>query len=122
MLKTTIVPTPKVIHPKYYFEKKVLTKATENKTIEQWDFPIWYFYYLRISKRGSIIYNKNPALCFVIIPKEFQAHPLRVLLLSDFLSLLELTSEQFVQPGMDKACIPSIFIKTSQFFCLVKAV
>jgi hypothetical protein len=37
------------------------------------------------------------------------------------LTLLDLTSEQLVQPGMDTACIPSIFIKTSQFF-LVKAV
>ena len=41
------------------------------------------------------------------------------------LTLLDLTSEQLVQGGMDKACIPSIFIKTSQFFfgesCLMSA-
>ena len=35
--------------------------------------------------------------------------------------ILDLTSEQLVQPGMDMACIPAIFIKTSPFF-LVKAV
>ena len=46
---------------------------------------------------------------------------------NSFLSLtvLDLTSEQLVKPGMDKACIPSIFIKTSQFFfgesCLMSA-
>ena len=37
------------------------------------------------------------------------------------LTLLDLTHEQLLHPGMDKTCIPSIFIKTSQFF-LVKAV
>ncbi len=29
------------------------------------------------------------------------------------LTLLDLTHEQLVHPGMDMACIPSIFIKTS---------
>ena len=37
------------------------------------------------------------------------------------LTLLDLSGKQLVHPGMDMACIPSIFIKTSQFF-LMKAV
>ena len=32
------------------------------------------------------------------------------------LTLLDLSGEQLVHPGMDMACIPSIFIKTSQIF------
>ena len=32
------------------------------------------------------------------------------------LTLLDLTHEQLVHPGMDMVCIPSIFIKTSQIF------
>ena len=42
------------------------------------------------------------------------------------LTLLDLSGEQLVHPGMDMVCIPSIFIKTSQFFfdesCLISAV
>ena len=41
------------------------------------------------------------------------------------LTLLDLSGEQLVHPGMDMACIPSIFIKTSQIFfdesCLISA-
>ena len=40
------------------------------------------------------------------------------------LTLLDLSGEQLVHPGMDMACIPSIFIKTSHFFgesCLMSA-
>ena len=41
------------------------------------------------------------------------------------LILLDLSGEQLVHPGIDMACIPSIFIKTSQFFfdesCLISA-
>ena len=39
--------------------------------------------------------------------------------------ILDLTSEQLLQPDMDKACIPAIIIKASQYFigesCLMSA-